>query len=64
MAREKCDALIASTHKEGVKKAAAEVKARLHEPTRWEDGVLKMGLDDVADVLGPKIDQAEKEVER
>ncbi len=59
MAREKCDALIISTHREGVKRAAADVKARLHEPTRWEDGVLKMGLDHVADVLGPKIDQAE-----
>ncbi len=49
---------IRQLHQVGKLNAAAQVKTKLNEETRFDGGVVTLGLSDVADVLGPAVDAA------
>jgi hypothetical protein len=54
---------VQNAHVTGTKDSAGVVRDNLHVKTRYEDWALHLGLDDVADVLGPKVDGAIKKLD-
>ena len=48
----------ARAHESGTVAAANEVKGHLRTPTKFANGVVTLGLADVADKLAPKVDAA------
>jgi hypothetical protein len=53
-------AVVQATHYANTVAAAEEVKANLGEKSTWDGNSLHLGLDDVADKLGPKVDESLK----
>jgi len=54
---------VQNAHVVGTQNSATDVRDHLHEKTRYENGALHLGLDDVAGVLGPKVDGAIKKLD-
>ena len=59
--------IVEATHRSNTQDAARNVKGRLHKKSSYEqrenEAVIHLGLDDVADVLNPKVDEAIKKLD-
>ena len=54
---------VKNTSSGGTQDSAFDARYHLHDKSRYENGALHVGLDDVADVLGPKVDEAIKKLD-
>ncbi|MCK5300057.1 MAG: hypothetical protein KAJ54_02805, partial [Candidatus Aenigmarchaeota archaeon] len=51
---------VQKTHITGTQDSAEYVKTQIHKKTKIEDGIIHLGLSDVADDLGPKVNKVIK----
>ena len=55
---------IAKQHVQGVLDAAKQAKEMMKQPTTVSGGQVNLGMDDVADVVAPKVEEAVKNIKK